>query len=117
MRNFLIFWFPVLAYSAIIFGVSSLPGDSISLPWNLDKLAHCIEYMLLSVLAFRALAGTTKLSRGQVLILVVLGVTAYGISDEFHQMFVPGRDASWLDVLADGAGGIMGAYLSIIFRK
>ncbi len=41
--------------------------------------------------------------------VVVLTVTIlYGISDEFHQSFVPGRQPSWYDVLADGLGGLLG---------
>jgi VanZ family protein len=38
------------------------------------------------------------------LVLAVL----YGISDEFHQSLVPGREPSTLDVLVDGAGALMG---------
>lgn len=105
-------------YSGIIFGASSLPGNQIPpLFWGMDKIVHCVEYTLLGVLAFRALAGTTKLTCRRLLALVVLGVVLYGISDEFHQMFVPGRDFSWFDVLADGAGGIIGACLFMVSKK
>lgn len=33
--------------------------------------------------------------------------TAYGVLDEYHQSFVPGRDASVLDVVADFAGAAL----------
>ena len=36
---------------------------------------------------------------------------AYGLSDELHQAYVPGRQSSFYDVLADGAGALLGAAL------
>ena len=50
----------------------------------------------------------------QAVALVTLVVTAYGISDEFHQGFVPGRDASTLDALANFIGGL-GAATSVVW--
>jgi len=38
---------------------------------------------------------------------VVLVATLYGMSDEWHQSFVHGRDASGFDVLADAAGALL----------
>jgi hypothetical protein len=42
---------------------------------------------------------------------VVLAVL-YGISDEFHQSLVPGREPSTLDVLVDGVGALTGAMVA-----
>jgi len=36
---------------------------------------------------------------------------AYGASDEFHQYFVPGRDCSGFDLLADTAGSAAGIFI------
>ena len=35
----------------------------------------------------------------------------YGLTDEIHQAFVPGRDASALDVMADGTGAMIGSFI------
>lgn len=45
--------------------------------------------------------------RGRVLGLAFLIPLAYGVSDEFHQHFVPGRSVDALDVLADGTGALL----------
>jgi VanZ family protein len=42
---------------------------------------------------------------------VALAVMLYGVSDEFHQYFVPGRSVEALDVLADALGGLLGAWM------
>jgi VanZ family protein len=42
---------------------------------------------------------------------VCLLVGLYGITDEFHQSFIPGRTADALDVAADVAGGLLGTWL------
>jgi hypothetical protein len=43
--------------------------------------------------------------------LLTILVTAYGVTDEYHQLFVPGRDASGWDILADGLGGFLAAWV------
>ena len=84
-------WAPVILQMAIIFGVSSLsrPGS----PGGLSNNAgHFIGYALLSALLVRALAGGRVAGiTWRVTLLAVLAATLYGVSDELHQRFVPGR--------------------------
>ena len=44
-----------------------------------------------------------------VVLLTIVCATAYGISDEFHQWFVPGRTADVHDVMADAIGATLAA--------
>jgi VanZ family protein len=44
--------------------------------------------------------------------VVFLCAVAYGISDELHQAFVPGRTADWQDVLADTVGAAAAIWLA-----
>ena len=108
-ENFLKFWFPVILYSGIIFTISSL--SRIEVPYaqyDLDKVVHVVEYAILGFLFRRAMSSTTKLSKKTVFWVTVIFCTLYGISDEFHQSFVPGRDATWMEALADTIGGTLG---------
>ena len=75
-----------------------------------DTLTHGTAYLVLGLLACRAVSG----GLGQFLpvggaILVVVICTLYGVSDEFHQSFVPGRDASAGDVAKDFGGATLAA--------
>lgn len=47
------------------------------------------------------------------LVISISAVIVYGISDEFHQGFVPGRTVDVMDAIADSIGGILSA--SVIF--
>lgn len=70
-----------------------------------DKVLHFGLYFVLgSTLAW----GRDRSGRvvGHAL-LVVLGVL-YGVTDEWHQSFVPGRDASFADWIADCIGVVAG---------
>ncbi len=106
-NKFMIFWLPVIAYCVIIFAVSSMSQPlpvKVEIPF-FDKFLHAVEYGILSYLLIRALTGTQAgLSRRAVLISAVLIATLYGASDEFHQMFVPGRNPDILDLLSDFVG-------------
>jgi VanZ family protein len=67
----------------------------------LRKLAHIVEYFVLTTLLVRALhrsAVTAAIPGAMVLAL------AYAVSDEWHQSFVPGRTATPRDVAIDGIG-------------
>ena len=94
----------------VIFFLSSQPGDSLNLPDipDLDKGLHSIAY---GVLAFSALFAVPEQKYQAhpywISLLVVLFCLLYGISDEFHQSFVPGRFLSVLDMVADTIGAVV----------
>jgi VanZ family protein len=96
---------------AFIFFLSAQPD--VPMPPGLgDKPTHSIAYTVLGVLVVRALAGGlgARITAGIALAGVAL-TTAYGITDEIHQMFVPGRFADVNDLAADAIGGVLGAGL------
>lgn len=102
---------PAILWAALIFGLSSLPG--IRLPhWKVlpsDKVAHFVAYFILAALIYRALAFQQpfpKIAKWSLLGCILL-TTAYGASDEIHQAFVPHRDASLFDLMADLAGALV----------
>jgi VanZ family protein len=108
-------WLPVAAYMALIFYLSSLPHPDEQLPKFLfetlgDKLLHAIEYAVLEALSYRAFrrAAGPHAARYAV-VYAAAAASFYGVSDEVHQAFVPFRTATWLDWLADTAGGILGS--------
>ncbi len=137
-RTFVIYWLPVLLWMAVIFSASS---DSNSfehssrivapfLRWLFPhiseqavewvvlfvrKAAHLTEYAVLSVLVWRLMASLSPPPKevwrwpnaGRTLLVVLL----YAASDEFHQSFVPSRQASVWDVLLDTTGGFLALIL------
>jgi hypothetical protein len=104
-------WGPVALQMVLIFAASSIPELG-ALPGGMsDKSGHGIGYGILGAVLVRALAGgrlngVTWRRAG----LAVLVATLYGVSDEFHQSFVPGRSPDRFDVLAD----CLGAALAVV---
>jgi len=117
------YWLPVLLYAGLIFYLSSLPHPEEKLPDLLfkqvsDKFLHLVEYAVLAVCCYRAFrwaAGRT-VSRHAV-ILTIVAASFYGMTDEIHQAFVPFRESSWLDWVADTVGAAIGAVASGRFVK
>ena len=64
---------------------------------------HFTVYGVLAVLVWWAL-GLARLSPGRRLALAFLVAILYGLSDEWHQSYVPGRDASLFDIVIDAIG-------------
>ena len=87
-----------LAWAAAIYLASAQPGGQVGLPHPWDKFAHAAAF---GVLAWLLRTGGLPLTAS-------LGLTAlYALSDELHQLFVPGRQADPLDWLADLAGAMI----------
>ena len=107
----LVFLALAIAWAGLIFYLSSQPGiDTPLLFPGQDKLFHLIVFGILGFFLMGAMKITGNGYRRNQVWLVVLIVILYGISDEFHQYFVPGRSTESLDALADGIGGILGAW-------
>lgn len=119
MKRFLIYWAPVLALCTIIFVQSAFPAPDVLPTWPYsDKLAHTGVYGLLAFLLGRALSGMGRIQRNPARLwgLVVVLTTLYGLSDEWHQSFVTARTADPLDLLADAAGAVIGAWIWLKVR-
>ena len=115
MRRFWI-WTPPLLLAVAIVWLSSqthYPGG-ISLPSPFDKGAHAAAFGALAFFFERAWRSTRHdLPMYRRHFWIFLAVALFGISDEWHQSFVPGRDCSALDWLADAIGAKLGLALAV----
>ena len=112
-------WGPAAAVMAAIFAVShgAAPPLAGRVP---DYWAHMGAYALLAAVIVRGMAGGRRPGvTGARVLLAALLAAGYGVSDEYHQSFVPGRDPSARDIAADaagaGAGAAAGWVWSIVF--
>ncbi len=113
-------WLPVGAWCVLIFVQSAFAAPDIGPDWPcLDKLAHLGIYGLLAVLLCRGLAAHARWQgRPLKLVMAATILTAlYGLSDEWHQSFVPARTADVADWLADLTGGVLGCGAYLLIRK
>ena len=81
----------------------------------LRSIAHCLEFMGLSVLIFNAVYVTWFLKITP--IIAFLGTVLYAITDEIHQIFVPERAFQISDILVDSTGALIGVIASFIILK
>ena len=92
-----------------IFFLSHQSGDNLGLPSfpGADKLAHMLAYgtLAFSVLWYLGKKGLDKPRHA--VVLTVLFCLLYGISDEYHQSFIPLRSVSVFDIFADTAGAFL----------
>lgn len=80
------------------------------------KAAHASEYALLGILLTGAIMDIRKPWKRQLLACFLIGA-AYAASDEFHQLFVPGRSGQIRDVMIDSAGVAAGIILACLAIK
>jgi len=100
---------PMTIVMIIIFLLSNTPGKDLPSAINgLDKIVHAIAYGTLAaccLYGFPPAARDKKTLRTG--ILVIFFCFFYGLTDEFHQSFIPGRSPSWLDIAADTTGAAL----------
>lgn len=77
------------------------------------KAAHFTAYFILGVLLFHAFGRMGIVSmRGGAFSFVI--AVLYAISDEVHQLFIPGRSGEVRDVLIDSSGALMGIIVYLV---
>lgn len=111
---------PPVVVMVTIFLLSHQPGDRLSLPAlpGLDKLAHLAIYGLLAASLIRAFGTRTRRLRpDRVAVFAILWCLVYGIGDEIHQSFIPGRSVSGWDLLADIAGATAASAVWLFLRR
>lgn len=114
--TFLKLWLPPILWMVLIFWLSAqphLPGLAVTwLDWLLKHSGHFGGYAILALLWWRVTARSFR-DRYVAAALAFAGTFLYAISDEAHQSFVPGRDASWIDLAIDafGAASAIGGIL------
>ena len=110
-------WGPAVLVMVLIFIASSIPSESMPNAGSWDvvfkKGGHLLGYALLAVCILHGLDLTSN--RTWLIALLICGL--YALSDEYHQSFVAGRNATLVDVGIDLFGASMGAWLFIQFRK
>ncbi len=106
-------WWPALAWAAVILIITSWPNPNLPVaPVGTDKGVHGGMYFVLGVLSARALRMTGARRPRDVAALLAALVT-FGMLDEVHQAWIPGRSADIADWVADTTGGALGLALSL----
>ncbi len=104
-------WFLVLAIALAIFYISSLTFKGIGVPGLLSYIYH---FFIFFWLAFFLLIAMTRGKRISLVIPAIILAIFYALSDEIHQLFVPGRACSFSDFLVDSAGILFSNLLYLI---
>ncbi len=117
---------PALALMAAITWSSSIPGEvdretgvlTDLLAWvdpGVQNLVHLPVFALLALLLARAgyAAGQRTARAGTAAIAITV---LFGLADEWHQAFVPGRYSTATDVLLDALGAAIGVVIAHLLR-
>lgn len=114
--SFLQFQLPLIAWCVFVFTASSIPSPNIpALGTYTDKVIHFGVYGTLCWLAHIAFHHQQNFTfKKYSLLAAIVFTVVFGMSDEFHQMFTPGRSADIFDLAADTFGGLV--YIGIYLR-
>jgi VanZ family protein len=111
----LVYWGPVVGYAGMVFFLSAQSHPEEQLPSILvkdvnDKVLHAVEYAVLGGLCYQAFRwGMSGQIASRALLFAIVTASLYGMTDEVHQLFVPFRESSWQDWLADTIGAVIGS--------
>jgi len=102
-------WGPAILQAVAIFFFSHQPAGSEVLRYFplSATLGHLAGYGLLALLIYRGLCGGWSRWYLKAAVWTLLISALYGVSDELHQGFVPGREPSVVDVIINGAGAML----------
>jgi len=110
---------PMLVVMGTIFFFSHQPGNTLTLPAipGIDKICHLAIYALLAMTVLWCLGPGRQGPPVRVTLKTVLFCLVYGLSDEFHQSYIPQRSVCGFDLLADLAGAILVSVIWLNSRR
>lgn len=118
--HFIKYWLPVYLYLLLIVITSSFSRLPAPQPdwFEIDKIYHLIEYGILSFLSLRAFMNSPrKILSSDAVFFTILATVAFGLTDEIHQAFVPGRTSSIADWIFDSLGAVAGVLALKLWLK
>ena len=90
---------------------------AISIDHPVRKAAHATEYTVLGILLFMTCRESFGMNLKAAFKNAFLAGAAYAVTDEFHQLFVPGRAGMITDVLIDSMGVMFGSFLISVLHR
>jgi VanZ family protein len=103
----------------VLLTATTLPAASVPSVGTGDKVNHFLAYMGYAILFNLTLLFQTKsffLKKYSSAATIIFG-SIYGLIDELHQMFIPGRSAEFMDWVADFCGLLFGISVVILLKK
>lgn len=118
-RKVYLVYVPLILYWILLFTATSLPAANVPSIAVSDKIKHFSAFFGLSVLLSLTLLYQKKvlLFKKYFLAAAVIITSFYGLLDEIHQSFVPGRNSEFLDWVADSLGAAAGVLLVYYLLK
>lgn len=103
-----------VAWMGVIFALSAVPGSSLP-PGRYSTFGHFTLYAVLGALLLLSLP---RRDRPWAMLAVAVAIASlYGITDEFHQSFVPGRMPDVVDWMVDTTGALTATVLVVAVRR
>lgn len=119
-RKVYLVYVPLIVYWIMLFIATTLPVSSLPSVDVSDKLKHFGAFFGLSVLLSLTLIYQNKvlLLKKYFLVAALIISSVYGLLDEIHQSFIPGRNSEFLDWFADSLGAVAGVFIiSYLLKK
>ena len=119
---FLGYWLPAVTYAVSISVFSSMPrppeAPGVELVPFYSSFAHMLVFAGFSAVLFFALDSSTHGNMKRLCPLFALLITfAYGLTEEIHQHYVPGRTMDMADALVDLIGATMAQLMIVVERR
>ena len=109
-------WFITFVIAGLIFYLSSLTfAPCPPKIFFLSCLYHLLAFFFLSTFFIFSLIKGKSQNKKLIFFAVIIAI-AYGITDELHQFFVPGRTTSFLDILLNSVGIIFASVIYALLR-
>ncbi|MGD9677477.1 MAG: VanZ family protein [Vulcanibacillus sp.] len=94
--------------------IPTVEFDIRSFNYIVRKNAHFYAYLIMGILMMNAIKKCGVCGIRSIVITLLICVL-YAVSDEFHQLFVIGRDGRLKDVLIDSAGSVVGITMFLFY--